>query len=714
MKNSLTRKLAAIFLVMAVPPLLIGLNASFSMRTAFASLDENDRSLRNLSTLLQSAKQTLEEGARLQDNAKVAASRMADAQNRTSLAFRSTAETTLPKSDALSRIRMAIRDANAAERALLLALNMRHLSVVELAAVRDEQYEALVAASDAIDEARAVYESRIAADGERRAWDAFVLALDDWWRNHDEFMREIGELDLLVGDLVRAGPLFSSAARKAYETAFAEGKAIRDTCEQRLAALAEELTRATAEGVQGVLRSQDASAGLLADLDRETNASAARSAGLAGQFDRALAAAGEASRVAASALDGTISRFWILTVLSLAAIAVSVCLGIYLASRLSRPVRAMALHMNQLARGNVSADVPPEVRSKTDEIGLLARAMQELVHANRMEIAMANAMAAGDYTKSINLRSDDDQLGRALQTMLATSNATLRRVGGAVGRMTEGAQTVSEASRALSQGAETSAQALEEINLSMGHVDAQAKENAARASEANKLATDSRDAARRGYDAVTELVTAMTEIRSAGAKIGTVAKLIDDIAFQTNLLALNAAVEAARAGRQGRGFSIVADEVRNLSGRSAKAARETGDMVEAMTEQMRMGTELAARTDNEFREIVEATSQVALLFQDISAASAAQSSAMAEIAGGLGQIDGVIQENTQSAGSTASSAQELSRQAEELSGAISRFRLVSGSGRIAGARGGMEDAPRPAGRALASGRGDRLLPGGPA
>ncbi len=184
---------------------------------------------------------------------------------------------------------------------------------------------------------------------------------------------------------------------------------------------------------------------------------------------------------------------------------------------------------------------------------------------------------------------------------------------------------------------------------------------------------------------MTELVTAMKEIQQAGAKIAIVAKLIDDIAFQTNLLALNAAVEAARAGRQGKGFSVVADEVRSLSGRSAKAARETSAMVEAMTDRMQAGAELAVRSDNEFRDIVEATSQVALIFQEISSASDAQSAAMAQIAGGLGQIDGVIQENTHSAGSTASSALQLSRQAEELNRLVSRFRLVADSGARSGA-----------------------------
>jgi methyl-accepting chemotaxis protein len=264
--------------------------------------------------------------------------------------------------------------------------------------------------------------------------------------------------------------------------------------------------------------------------------------------------------------------------------------------------------------------------------------------------------------------------------MLKTSNEILRSVTGAIARMSRGAQEVSNTSRSLSQGAMTSAAALEEISRSVGNIDEQAKENAGQARHANDLATASRDAAKRGYDAVNELVTAMGEIQQSGKRIAMVAKLIDDIAFQTNLLALNAAVEAARAGRHGKGFAVVADEVRNLSGRSAKAAKETGDMVAAMTARMEAGTSLAARTDQEFREIVAATDQVAQIFSDIAIASNDQSKALAQISSGLLQIDLTVQDATNNAKDTASAAHSLEEQAEDLRRAVSRFRLLPGAG----------------------------------
>jgi methyl-accepting chemotaxis protein len=668
------------------------------MQTALTSLSANDESLKNLTGLLQSTGRTLQESIEFRNSANHAAGQMAEAQADTSATLRNMAGDIIPKVNAIAAIRIALLDANSAERAILLALNMSHLGMDELEAARDSQLRTFDASRAAIDKAREEYQSRISAYEERRAWDFFVLALDAWWENHLAFMDGIKQLDNLVMDNVRAGPLFSSATRKAYDTVFVTGKAARETCEQRIEALYSALNREADGNVGRALGSLDASAALLADMGREASMSAERATGLSLQFDEALAAADQATMIAAGALNDTVNRSGALAALAVVVIFGTISVGVFLAVRFSRPVRGIALHMAKLARGNVADDVPEADRNRTDEIGILARAMQELVHSNRTEIAMANAMANGDYTKSISLRSDDDQLGVAFRTMLSTSNATLSQVGRSMEQMTDDAQSVSEASLSLSQGAQTSAQALEEINESVGRVDVQAKENAARAAEANRLAMNSRDAARRGYAAVIELVDAMKEIQQAGAKIAIVAKLIDDIAFQTNLLALNAAVEAARAGRPGKGFSVVADEVRNLSGRSAKAARETSEMVEAMNDRMRAGSELAVRSDNEFRDIVEATNQVAYIFQEISAASDAQSVAMAQIAGGLGQIDGVIQKNTQSASSTESSAINLSRQAEELNRMVSRFRLVSGAGgaQAVQERSGAARAPEPA------------------
>ena len=674
--KSLTYKLVLIFLVVSIVPVVVGINAFLSLRTSFAALESSDNALRHLTGLLSSAGQSLAESKRLQDNANSVAEQVASSQNETSSALRSMAEDLLPKTTAISSIRFALLDASAGERALLLALNMRHLELPELKATREAQQRIFEHAHQTIKSARETYEARLDSREERQAWEDFVQALDSWWMNHNDFIDEVDKLDAFVEDLVRGGPQFTAAARKAYDTLFVSGREAREECERRIEVLNQTLARVSEANVQGAMRTQGQSKELLGDMAAEAEAATRRADALTGQFAQAQATARAASDSAEAALTAMERRLKLLMLLSIAGIAAALTIGIVMAARISRPIRNMAAHLDKLARGNITDDVPERHRQRNDEIGQLSRSMQALVDSNRIELGMANAMAKGDFTTPIGIRSEEDELGRALRSMLSTSSTTLLQVSRAVERVGNGLHDVTAASRSLSQGAQTSAQAVEEISQAVHNVDGQAKENAANARQANELATVSRDAARRGYDAVTELVNAMAEIRQAGGKIATVAKLIDDIAFQTNLLALNAAVEAARAGRQGKGFSVVADEVRNLSGRSARAARETSTMIAAMTERMTAGAELAEKSDSEFREIVEATSKVAQLFQDIADSSAAQSTAMAQVAVGLGQIDAVIQENTHNAGRTASSAVALLRQADMLRHMVARFKLV--------------------------------------
>ncbi len=490
-------------------------------------------------------------------------------------------------------------------------------------------------------------------------------------------MEKIEQLNLLVEDLIRGGPVFANTSREAYDILFRSGKPVRRECEQRILDLNQDIANAANFSVRRAVDSQTVTRTQVEALSRDYGAASSNVNQLQARYQQAREAAAQAVENSAEAVASTSRRFWYMALFSAIGVVVAMAIGLVITWRISRPVRNIITHMSRLAQGDLTSDVPDLDRKRGDEIGQLARALQDVIDSNRDEIRLANAMANGDYTHTLPLRSEYDQLGRALTSMMRHTNDTLAMVSQAIDRVGNGAAAVSEASRSLSLGAQTSAAAVEQISQTVNNVDKQAQDNASHAKEANTLATASRDAAQRGYAAVTELVAAMGEIQQSGNKIATVAKLIDDIAFQTNLLALNAAVEAARAGRQGRGFSVVADEVRNLSGRSAKAARETGEMVNAMAERMQAGVELAARTDQEFRDIVDATDKVARIFEDISDSSNAQSLAMAQIAQGLGQIDQVIQENTTSAGSTATSSLALSRQAEELRRMVARFRLLS-------------------------------------
>jgi len=209
----------------------------------------------------------------------------------------------------------------------------------------------------------------------------------------------------------------------------------------------------------------------------------------------------------------------------------------------------------------------------------------------------------------------------------------------------------------------------------MTEIGSQTRHNADSAQQANQLAGAAKGAAEKGSARMGEMVKAMGEINASSQEIAKLITVIDDIAFQTNLLALNAAVEAARAGRHGKGFAVVAEEVRNLAARSAKAAKETSELIESSKSKVGNGTEIANQTAAALLEIVEGVTKAADLVGEIAAASNEQAQGIAQVGQGLSQIDKVTQQNTATAEETASAAEELASQASVLQEQVAQFKL---------------------------------------
>jgi methyl-accepting chemotaxis protein len=162
--------------------------------------------------------------------------------------------------------------------------------------------------------------------------------------------------------------------------------------------------------------------------------------------------------------------------------------------------------------------------------------------------------------------------------------------------------------------------------------------------------------------------------------VAKIVKAIDEIAFQTNILALNAAVEAARAGEAGAGFAVVADEVRSLAQRSAAAAKETADKIEAAIANSRSGSACSSKVGESLKHIAEKVSATDALVADIATAATEQSQGIQQINNAMSQMDKVTQGNAASAEESASAAEELDAQAETMKDLVAKLRgLVGGS-----------------------------------
>ncbi len=202
--------------------------------------------------------------------------------------------------------------------------------------------------------------------------------------------------------------------------------------------------------------------------------------------------------------------------------------------------------------------------------------------------------------------------------------------------------------------------------------------NAENARQARDLTTEAKTAAENGDQTMHSLNNAMGAINDSSNEISKIIKVIEEIAFQTNLLALNAAVEAARAGEHGKGFAVVADEVRNLAQRAAKASREITGLIENSVTKVREGTNVAGEVGKALGAIVSNVTQVANLVTGITKASEEQAQGVDQITTAVSQMDKVTQQNAAGAEESASASEQLSAQAETVKGMVGELVALVG------------------------------------
>ncbi|MCL4294754.1 MAG: HAMP domain-containing protein [Anaerolineae bacterium] len=339
-------------------------------------------------------------------------------------------------------------------------------------------------------------------------------------------------------------------------------------------------------------------------------------------------------------------------------------------SRMVAYLKAMASAANSLAQGNVGVNIT--LYSEQDVLG---NAFTQMIAYQQTMADTAGKLGQGDLTVRVESKSAEDVLGNAFSQMVASLNSAIGQANNIAAQVVQSVEQVRVVGQDLAANAEEQSSAAEEVTSNLEETDAQVRGNADNANLANQLVAETADTANVGQNKMKTMTGAMSAIAQSSQEIGKIIKVIDEIAFQTNLLALNAAVEAARAGQYGRGFAVVAQEVRNLAGRSAKAAKETAELIEGSGRRVQEGVTIAEEMAAALSDIVQKVTKVKDLVAEINVASEEQAKGITQINRAMMQVSQGAQANSQQSEELASTADELGSLADRLREEMARFRL---------------------------------------
>lgn len=367
-----------------------------------------------------------------------------------------------------------------------------------------------------------------------------------------------------------------------------------------------------------------------------------------------------------------------LSVLGTASVLISILFGIYITRSITRPIKELETAARQMEQGHLKVDVT--YRSK-DELGSLSnsmRQMSEKISYYMDEISRAMQQLADgnlDIPGCDGFQGDFLPVQEALFIVIDSLNETMAEINTFSDQVASGSDQVAGGAQVLSQGVIAQAGSVEELASTMSEISRQVNENAETSQAVKTAAGEMGTNILACNQQMQEMKAAMGEINSCSTQIRKIIKTINDIASQTNILALNAAVEAARVGAESKGFSVVAQEVRGLAGKSSAASKSTEALIEQTLAAVAHGTKLAEETAASLMNIVGGTDDMVSKINQIAEATQKQAEATEMVSIGIGQISDIVQTNSATAEESAAASEELYGESQLLKSKISRFKL---------------------------------------
>jgi methyl-accepting chemotaxis protein len=379
---------------------------------------------------------------------------------------------------------------------------------------------------------------------------------------------------------------------------------------------------------------------------------------------------------------------------------------------ISRPIRAIAATMSRLAVGDHAIEI--DALGRKDEIGEMAKAVlvfrdsarQKVEREKQVEeerrrleeehkrletgaiererslvMSSIGASLAKLAAKDLSYRIVED-LPAAYRQLQTDFNAAIEQledavigVAGSIQAIESGSRQIAGAADDLSHRTETQAASLEQTAAAVNEITATVNAGAESSNHARKVVALAKDDAEKSGVIVGKAMVAMDNIAKSSREISQIIVVIDEIAFQTNLLALNAGVEAARAGETGRGFAVIASEVRALAQRSAEAAKEIKDLISTSSSQVSEGVLLVGEAGQTLKRIVAQVIELNNVVSTVAAGVKERSIALGEVNAAVHQMEELTQRNAAVAEETTAASHQLQEESERLIQWIARFRV---------------------------------------